>query len=70
MLSEKTRKILTVAMANKASAKELADAVDNGANLKAEAVDVIADPSTATAEDCANKINELILALKAAGLMA
>ena len=27
-------------------------------------VDLIADPSTATAEDCANKINEILGALK------
>ncbi len=40
MLSTKTRKILTVAMANKVAAKELADAVDSGSNPQAAAVAV------------------------------
>lgn len=31
---------------------------------KPSAVAPIADPATATAEDCANKINEMLLALK------
>jgi hypothetical protein len=41
MLSEKVRKILIVAMANKAAAKELADAVDNGGNPQAATVAAI-----------------------------
>jgi hypothetical protein len=36
----------------------------------ADAVADIADPSTATAEDCANKINELLASMRAAGLLA
>jgi len=37
-LSTKTRKILTVSMANKVAAKELADAVDSGSNPQAATV--------------------------------
>jgi len=65
-LSKKTQEILTVAMADKKSAKELADS----AARKAAAVAPIADPATATAEDAANKVNAVIAALKAAGLMS
>jgi hypothetical protein len=38
MLSSKTREILTVAMANAKAAKELADAIDGGANAQAASV--------------------------------
>jgi hypothetical protein len=38
MLTSKTREILTVAMANAKAAKELADAVDSGANAQAASV--------------------------------
>jgi hypothetical protein len=38
MLTAKTREILTVAMANAKAAKELADAVDSGANAQAASV--------------------------------
>lgn len=65
-LSKKTQEILTVAMADKKSAKELGDS----ASRKAATVAAIADPSTATAEDVANKVNAVIAALKAAGLMS
>jgi hypothetical protein len=41
MLSTKTRKILTVAMANRVAAAELADAVDSGSNPQAASVAVI-----------------------------
>lgn len=37
-LSSKTRSILSIAMANKSSAKELADAVDAGGNSQAASV--------------------------------
>lgn len=40
MLSNKTREILTVAMANAKAAKELADAIDSGANAQAASVPV------------------------------
>lgn len=36
----------------------------------AAAVADIADPATATAEDCANKINELLASMRAAGFLA
>jgi hypothetical protein len=70
MLTVKTRKIVEVALANRVAAKELSDAVDAGAPVEAVNVAEIADPGTATAEDVANKVNELIQALIAAGLMA
>lgn len=69
-LSKKTKEVLTVAMADKKSAAELAAAVDAAANAQAASVAPIADPATATAEDAANKINAVIAALKAAKLMA
>jgi len=34
-----------------------------------EAVADIATPGTATAEDCANKINELLISLRTAGVL-
>jgi hypothetical protein len=37
---------------------------------QAEAVADIADPATATTADIANKVNELLAALRAAGLLA
>ncbi|WP_431980013.1 hypothetical protein [Streptomyces qinglanensis] len=37
---------------------------------QAVAVEDIADPSTATAQDCAEKLNELLAALRAAGQLA
>ena len=37
---------------------------------QAAAVADIGDPSTATAEDCANKLNELLSSLRAAGVLA
>ncbi|WP_432137648.1 hypothetical protein [Streptomyces sp. bgisy154] len=37
---------------------------------QAGAVADIVDPATATAEDCANKVNELLAALRTAGLLA
>jgi len=70
MLSEKAKKVIIVAMANKAVGQEVAAAIDGSANVVASNVAEIAVPGSATAEDCANKINELIQALIAAGLMA
>lgn len=64
-LSAKTKEILIVALANKKAGEELAAAVD----AQAENVAEIADPSSATAEDAASKVNEVIQALIAAGAM-
>jgi hypothetical protein len=64
-LSAKTKEIIIVALANKKAGEELAAAVD----AQAENVAEIADPSAATAEDAANKVNEVIQALIAAGAM-
>lgn len=95
-LSQKTKDIMIVALANKVAGQELAAAVEGGADAaagsasaaassasaaassasaaaaSASAIDAaatavadIASPSTATAEDCANKINELLAALRA-----
>jgi hypothetical protein len=43
--------------------QEFVDALPAKAGV--EAITAIADPSTATAEDCAEKINEILAALKA-----
>jgi hypothetical protein len=69
-LSDKARKRLEVALARRNIAVEVADAIDAGGNAQAAAVADIANPLTATAEDCANKINELMASLRDAGLLA
>ena len=65
-LSKEARARLEAAMSRRKAAKELADAID----AQAAPVANIADPSSATAEDCANKLNELMAALRAAGMLA
>ena len=88
MLTSKTREILTVAMANAKAAKELADAVDSGANAQAASVALFgattnlvgvdgtgsnAAPLAGTEtrlDNIETKINAILTALKAAGLMA
>ncbi len=76
MLSEKVRKVLTVSMANKAAAKELADAVDNGGNLQAASVAVIpastnlSVPAPAAAAVANTDITATQLAVVAADLNA
>ena len=76
-LSTKARARLTVVMAQKALAKEIADAVDSGANAKAAHVaNVVAADATdlpsALTLGSANKaaINAILAALQAVGLMA
>jgi hypothetical protein len=69
-LSAKAKKRLEVAMARRAEAQEIISAIEAGGNTQAAAVADIADPSTATAEDVANKVNELLASLRAAGLLA
>lgn len=75
-LSAKTRKRLEVAMARRASAKELADAVDAGGNTPAADVAAVATANAtdlASAQALANQLkitlNATLVALKAAGLM-
>jgi hypothetical protein len=67
-LSEKARKRLEVALANRKDAKEVADAID--VQAQAAAVADIPTPATATAEDAAEKINELMQSMRDAGLLA
>lgn len=87
-LSKKTKEILTVAMANKIAAAELAAAVDAGGNAQAASiapigatadlvgVDGVGDNAAPLVETEARldaieaKIDAVIAALKAAGLMA
>lgn len=69
-VSSKTEKLLATKLQSNAAAKELIQTIESGSNPVAAAVAAIASPATADAEDCALKINELIAALKAAGLMA
>lgn len=86
-LSDKTRRVLEVAMANRTAAEELADAVDSGSNsaaanvaelgVTADLVGVDGTGSNAAPlagtesrlDDIEAKIDELIGALVAAGLM-
>ncbi len=65
-LSAKAKKRLEVAMARRAEANEVIAAIEG----QAAAVADIADPATATAEDVANKVNELMASLRAAGILA
>ena len=89
-LSEKTKEILVVAMANKKAAEEVAAAIDSGSNPQAASVSAIGTTAalvgtdgSAGAGDAAplaetesrldtveSKIDAVIAALKAAGLMA
>ena len=69
-LSAKAKKRLEVAMARRAEAQEVIAAIEAGSNEQAAAVADIADPATATAEDVANKVNELMASLRAAGMLA
>jgi hypothetical protein len=69
-LSAKLKRRIEVALARRAEALELIAAVEAGANAQAEAVADIADPSTASAEDVANKVNELMASMRAAGQLA
>lgn len=66
-LSSKQKKQINVAVGCKddTSDKSISNAID-GAN-RASLVALIAAPASATAEDCANKINEILAALKAGG---
>lgn len=69
-LSTKAKRRLEVAMARRQEAEEVIAAIEAGANEPAAAVADIADPSTADAEDVANKVNELLASLRAAGILA
>lgn len=72
-LSEKAKKALQIALASTkaddSSATEITNAIESGENAVAANVAVIADTSTASAEDVGDKVNEVIAALIAAGLM-
>lgn len=70
MLSSEQRHLLEIALGDKTQAAAIADAVDNAENVVAAAVADIADPGTATAEDVANKVNELMASMRTAGLLA
>ena len=70
MLSTEQRRLLEIALGDKDQAASIADMIDSGENAVAAAVADIADPGTATAEDVANKINELMASMRAAGLLA
>lgn len=69
-LSAKAKKRLEVAMARRVEANEVIAAIEAGSNQQAAAVADIADPGTATAEDVADKVNELMASLRAAGMLA
>lgn len=68
-LTQRTKNILQVACADKKAALEVSTAIDATSAKVAATVAAIAVPGTATSTNNANKINEIIAALKAAGLM-
>lgn len=65
-LSKKLKERLRVAVRTHKEFDELVELLDAELATKdaVMALTEIADPSTATAEDCANKINEVIAALQ------
>lgn len=69
-LSTKAKKRFEVSMARRAEAQEILEAIEAAGNEPAAAVANIASPGTADAEDVALKINELLAALRAAGIIA
>lgn len=84
-LSLKARAVLISGLANKAVGKEVADAIDSGGNAQAASVAAFAPATSAdlTGADTVDqasveseigalkaKVNEVVAALKAAGLMA
>lgn len=68
-LTTRTSRILVVACSDKKAAAEIQTVLDTTAAKVAATVAAIAVPASATSTDNANKINEVIAALKAAGLM-
>lgn len=68
MASKKIQAGIKGSIANPEAAQAVLAKLDETALIAANVAE-IADPATATAEDCANKINELLAALVAAGLM-
>lgn len=74
-LSAKAKKRLEVAMARRAEANEVIAAIESGANEQAAAVadlnQTISDPPTqAEVQAISDKVDELLAALRAAGMMA
>lgn len=76
-LLKETKDRIAVALAHRKSADDLIKAVESGANLQAAHVADVTEPDATdlpTAEALANankaKINEILAALQAAGLMA
>lgn len=68
-LSKDARQRLGIATTDYNIGNEIADAIDSSSSVAAAVAD-IADPSSATAEDNANKINALLASLRAAGKLA
>lgn len=64
-LTTKQKKAIEVAIGSSDQDKAVSSAVDGAA--RAAVIAVIPTPASATAEDCANKINEMLAALKAGG---
>ena len=69
-LTSRTKLVMNNGLADKSAGIELAAAVDSNSAKVAANVAAIVTPASATAEDVANKVNAVIAALKAAGLMA
>lgn len=65
MLSAEQKRVLGIALGDKEMGEEIGDQILPAA----EAVADIADPGIATAEDVANKVNELMASLRLAGLL-
>lgn len=69
-LTQRTKNVLEAGLADKKAALEVSTAMDAQSAKVAAAVAAIASPGSATTTDIANKVNAVIAALKAAGLMS
>jgi hypothetical protein len=69
-LTSRSKRTLEVGIADKQAAAEISAAIDASSELTpAATVAAIAVPASADAEDVAIKLNDILVALKAAGLM-
>lgn len=69
-LTSRTKLHLDVGLADKTASAEVSAAIDASTAKVAATVAAIAVPASADAEDVALKVNAILTALKAAGLMA
>ena len=70
MLSDEQKRILKIVLADRQISGGDADQIIDRIDRESASVEDIATPGSATAEDVANKVNELMAALRAAEMLA